>query len=603
MFAMASPSQDRFSSDSAALEAAATIETPSPLHAQATAASAHSVSGSGVQSGAEMLRQAARGMVGLVEGGSAHLTSETRDLLRQRLRLAAALFFGGLLAFLIQDLGPNAHCAGWMFWVHLSVTAVMGQMVWLLSNRAEMSLGRLRLAELVVFGDPALLFVVINLQSIQKAANAVEGAYLPPVVVPWLLLIFTYALFIPNNWRRAAIVLGLMGIAPLLVLAYEHLTSLDFQASLQSDLYRNYELEQILVMILAVVTAVVGVHTINNLRVQAFEAKQLGQYRLKQKLGAGGMGEVYLAEHQMMKRPCAVKVIRPEKAGDAKTLARFEREVRSTAKLSHWNSIDIYDYGNTPDGTFYYVMEYLPGHNIGELVESYGALPPARVVYLMNQVCQALAEAHGIGLVHRDIKPANIFCAYRGGEFDVAKLLDFGLAKPALEMGEATLTQEGSITGSPLYMSPEQATGEREADARSDIYSLGAVLYHVATGRPPFEYTQSVKVIIAHASEQVVPPREVNPNIPPELEEIILRCLEKDADHRFQDVASLRRALTNAELPDRWSSKDAADWWRGHGCPERKAMAAAAIEAAAVGQSCPWPSAEVAESQPVPALH
>ena len=172
-----------------------------------------------------------------------------------------------------------------------------------------------------------------------------EGAFLPVIVVPWLMLMFTYALFIPNNWRRAAMVLTPMALAPIAVLMIEHSTCEGYVKCLENPLVAGYESEQVLVMILALVTGTVGVHTINNLREQAFEARQLGQYRLKHKLGSGGMGEVYLAEHQMMKRPCAVKVIRPEKAGDARTLARFEREVRSTAKLSHWNSIDIYDYG------------------------------------------------------------------------------------------------------------------------------------------------------------------------------------------------------------------------------------------------------------------
>ena len=335
---------------------------------------------------------------------------------------------------------------------------------------------------------------------------------------------------------------------------------------------------------MALLAATVGVHTIGTLRRQVFAARQLGQYRLKQRLGSGGMGEVYLAEHEMMKRPCAVKLIRPEKAGDPRMLARFEREVRATAKLSHWNSIDIYDYGRTADGTFYYVMEFLPGHNVGEIVEDYGPIPPARAVYLMDQVCSALNEAHGIGLVHRDIKPANIFCAYRGGVCDVAKLLDFGLAKPSsLEgNGEMQLTMEGTVTGSPLFMSPEQASGEDQLDGRSDIYSLGAVMYFILTGQPPFMADSPLKVIIAHAAEDVVPPRQLNPALPIELEEIVMRCLEKDPDDRFQDVLSLQRALRDLVFGETWSSELAAEWWSCNGCPERKKLAAELIEAAAV---------------------
>ena len=192
----------------------------------------------------------------------------------------------------------------------------------------------------------------------------------------------------------------------------------------------TYLVEVGLMLGLAVVTSVYGTHMVGSLRREAFEARRLGQYRLLRLIGSGGMGDVYLAEHQLMKRPCAIKVIRPSKADDPQALARFEREVHATAQLSHWNSVEIFDYGRAEDGTFYYVMEYLPGLSLAQLVERYGPLPPARVVYLLAQVCDALAEAHAAGLIHRDIKPGNIFAAVRGGQYDVAKLLDFGLAKP-----------------------------------------------------------------------------------------------------------------------------------------------------------------------------
>jgi serine/threonine-protein kinase len=200
----------------------------------------------------------------------------------------------------------------------------------------------------------------------------------------------------------------------------------------------------------------------------------------------------------------------------------------------------------------------------------------------MRQVCDALAEAHGQGLVHRDIKPANIYCAFRGGVFDVAKLLDFGLAKPLTEAKDAALTQEGSITGSPLFMSPEQATSSDDVDGRSDVYSLGAVMYFMASGRAPFQYDSPLKVMIAHASEDPEPPRLHNPEIPVELEEIILRALEKRPEDRFQTVGELRRALDQVPLVDEWTALHAADWWKNYGCPQRKAMAAEAFELAAV---------------------
>lgn len=316
--------------------------------------------------------------------------------------------------------------------------------------------------------------------------------------------------------------------------------------------------------VLAAVISVVGVHSIGRLRLEVFRARQMGQYRLRQRLGGGGMGEVFLAEHQLMKRPCAIKIIRPERAGDPTALARFEREVRATAKLSHWNSIDIFDYGRAEDGTFYYVMEYLPGKSVAELVEQYGPLDPARVVYLLRQVCDALTEAHSRGLLHRDIKPANIFAAERGGVRDVAKLLDFGLVKPIASQEGSDLTQEGAITGSPLYMSPEQALSDIEPDARSDIYSLGAVAYYMLTGRPPFEDEKPLKVLLKHATEPPVPPTQFV-RIPEELEGIVLRCLAKDPANRFGSAAELAAALDATGLARKWSPADAARWWDEHG--------------------------------------
>ena len=543
----------------------------------------------GERSDAGPRRAAARNMVALVEGSTPHLTSETRDQLRYRLRIVALIFFAAFLAFLIRAFwlytptelfGP---AKAWITLTHIAVTTAMGICAWKLCNRCQLSLTLLRVAELIVFGAPAILFLMIDNYFLRHAASLSNGgAYVPNILGSWLMLIYTYALFIPNTWQRATAVLGAMGVAPIAGSAVVYFTVPAFRDLLQQPEFAGYFTEQVLKMTFAVIGAVVGVHTIGTLRRQAFQAKQLGQYRLKKLIGSGGMGEVYLAEHQMMKRPAAIKIIRPEKAGDPRILARFEREVRLTAKLSHWNSIDIYDYGNTADGTFYYVMEYLPGHNVGELVDMYGPLPAGRVVYLMDQVCKALAEAHGIGLVHRDLKPANIFCAYRGGEFDVAKLLDFGLAKPVMQATDASLTQEGAVTGSPMFLSPEQATGEREADVRSDIYSLGAVIHYLLTGQPPFNYSQPVKLLIAHASEAATPPSDLAPGIPDALDEIVLRCLEKDPEDRFQDIHELRDALLAIDLDDPWSPDRAEAWWSCNGCPERKRMAAELLEAAAV---------------------
>ena len=315
-------------------------------------------------------------------------------------------------------------------------------------------------------------------------------------------------------------------------------------------------------MLIAATSSLIGVHTINHLRREAFRAKQLGQYRLKNLLGAGGMGEVYLAEHQMMKRPCAIKLIRPEKAGDPHALARFEREVKATATLSHWNSIEIYDYGRTDDGAFYYVMEYLPGLSLAEIVDKHGPMPPERVIHFLHQTCEALQEAHELGLIHRDIKPANIFSAQRGGVFNVTKLLDFGLAKPArMPTGDTGLTQQGSITGSPLYMAPEQVEGDGPLDHRADLYALGIVGYYLLTGRTPFAGDKTIQVLVSHLRDTPPAPSTVADNVPHDLEGVIMHCLEKKPADRFQSAAELAQALESCELANRWNADQAKRWW------------------------------------------
>jgi serine/threonine-protein kinase len=245
-------------------------------------------------------------------------------------------------------------------------------------------------------------------------------------------------------------------------------------------------------------------------------------------------------------------------------LARFEREVQMTARLSHWNTVEIFDYGSTEEGIFYYVMEYLPGLSLKDLLDLDGPLPPKRVIHLLRQTCQGLREAHSIGLIHRDIKPGNIFAAQRGGLYDVVKLLDFGLVKPLVEIPSSRLTHDGAISGTPLYMSPEQARGLDDVDARSDIYSLGAVAYTLLTGHSPFERTSPLDVMIAHARDEVEPPSALRRDLPADLERVILRCLAKDPMDRFQDTDSLAQALSECAAADEWTQRDAARWWQDY---------------------------------------
>jgi eukaryotic-like serine/threonine-protein kinase len=447
----------------------------------------------------------------------------------------------------------------------------LGGIVFRLSARKPLSPSLLQALELGTIGMVAAVFAFSQYQTmldfslrddLVRAQLVMKNRVLVTAV-----LILSYGIYVPKNWRRAASVVGPLAILPfatLLALYLRHpgamgwlvrtgvehgttpLTLLGFDA---------------MILLILAVGSVSGAHIIARLRRQVAEARQLGQYRLGRRLGAGGMGEVYLAEHQLLKRPCALKLIRPGPESGPKALERFEREVRLTATLSHPNTVDIYDYGRAEDGTYYYVMEYLPGLNLAELVERHGPLPPARVVYLLRQVCGALREAHAAGLIHRDIKPSNIFAARRGGVEDVAKLLDFGLVRPAATARVTHLSEEGQILGTPLFMSPEQATGARELDERSDIYSLGAVAYSLLTGRPPFEGEGGIAVLIAHARDSVVPPSRVRPGIPEDLERVVLRCLAKDAADRFPDAESLERALGECACAREWDQGRASRWW------------------------------------------
>jgi serine/threonine-protein kinase len=325
--------------------------------------------------------------------------------------------------------------------------------------------------------------------------------------------------------------------------------------------------DNVIMIVLGLVSSLYGTHIINALRVEAFKARQMGQYHLKERIGAGGMGEVYLAEHSLLKRPCAIKLIHPGSQADPTALARFEREVRTTAKLTHWNTVDVFDYGRTDDGTFYYVMEFLPGMSLYDLVRRFGPLPASRVIHLVRQTCHALREAHGQGLIHRDIKPANIFVARLGGVCDVAKLLDFGLVKHSEDEPNSELSQEGTFSGSPLYMSPEQFTAVRDVGPRSDIYSLGATAYFALCGKVPFDGKNAVQVMIAHARDPVPPPSQILVSIPADLEQVVLRCLAKRPDERFSNVDELEQALNACADAEGWGDAAAADWWRDIGGP------------------------------------
>jgi len=498
-----------------------------------------------------------------IEGSECPIDAGTKQLLRMRLRIVAIVVAAGFAVFLIYRCVFDPFNT-WVAWAllggHIAVTAVLALQAFSLCHKHLFKLSTLRLHELVIFGLPASYFALTEVVGTMRAIEACVP--MQSMTPPWMMLIFSYAIFIPSSWQRATPFLASFAMAPLLVWTGLYLLAPGF-----SELPGATAVEftfMALVMAITAVSGAIGVKTISAFRNEAFEARTVGQYRLKKLIGAGGMGEVYLAEHQLMKRPCAVKLIHPEKAGDPKVLQRFEREVRATAKLSHWNTVEIFDYGRTEDGVFFYVMEYLPGMNLADIVAENGPMPAERVSHFLSQTCEALGEAHDLGLVHRDIKPANLFSAVRGGYYDVTKLLDFGLAKPQATIGKGDLTQEGSITGSPSFIAPEQITGESEPDGRSDIYALGASAYYLLTGEAPFADKNPMRVLIAHVQQQPEPPSSIRDGIPQDLEAIIMRCLSKAPEDRYQTTREMLAALKECESAGVWTHDDAAAWWSGH---------------------------------------
>lgn len=294
----------------------------------------------------------------------------------------------------------------------------------------------------------------------------------------------------------------------------------------------------------------------------ALSAKQLGQYSLQEKIGAGGMGTVYRARHQFLRRATAVKLLDVEKMSE-NAVTRFEREVQLTSQLSHPNTIAIYDYGRTEEGLFYYVMELLDGLNLDDLVRKHGPQPEGRVVSILQQVCGSLAEAHAAGLIHRDIKPANIYLTTRGGIYDFVKVLDFGLAKDVSGTDAANVTAASSLTGTPLYLAPETIHRSEVADARSDVYAIGAVGYFLITGTTVFRAGTIMDILGAHMNEtpQSLTERLGQP-VDPTLERLLLRCLAKDPNERPTDAAELLADLGFCDQVRSWNVSDAKNWWR-----------------------------------------
>jgi serine/threonine-protein kinase len=322
------------------------------------------------------------------------------------------------------------------------------------------------------------------------------------------------------------------------------------------------------------VAAVVPARMMQRLGRSLKEARDLGSYELQERLGEGGMGEVWRARHRLLARPAAIKLIRPEmlaagnEAESRKMLRRFEHEAQATAALTSPHTIRLFDFGVTDEGSFYYVMELLAGRDMASLVAEFGPLPSARVLFLLRQVCHSLEEAHSQGLVHRDVKPANIFVCHMGLEYDVVKVLDFGLVQFTGPAPEQDLTQslaalEG-VVGTPAFMAPEVIVG-KTVDHRADIYALGCVAYYLLTGQQVFQGGSQMQALIDHVNTVPAPPSERAPaRVPRSVDALVLACLEKDPNQRPSDAGAVLEAIATCEGSEGWSNSQAAAWWRSH---------------------------------------
>jgi serine/threonine-protein kinase len=504
---------------------------------------------------------------------TASLTTET-DTLRRRLLAAAvslAALYGLYAAWAFASFHPGTLTAeGSRYSLRVGLLALRCLhaivVAGLLAGAPALSRRHLRVLESVLFLGLTLVlmasqyFVGLDLMRRGSEFSPITVVFIKDGVVQMMALMMIYGTLIPNRPTTAAWTIAAMFVGPIAAVWLARLHPDVAPAVAQLGAAERWG-SNILFLAIGAALAMYSSLLVNGLRVELHEARKFGQYRLIRKLGEGGMGEVFLAEHALLKRPCALKQIKGSANSKSLALARFEREVQSSARLAHPNTIEIFDYGHTVDGTFYYVMEYLCGMNLADLVRECGALPPGRVIYLFRQVCAGLAEAHGLGMVHRDLKPANVFVAVRGGESDVAKILDFGLVKLTGDTGAATLTTDMMVSGTPLFMAPEQAAGESTLDARADLYALGAVMYYALTGRPPFEGNNAFAVMMAHARDPVTPPRAVRPDVPADLEQVVLRCLFKRSEDRYPSSKALGEALAACACAGEWGPHRAEAWW------------------------------------------
>jgi len=525
--------------------------------------------------------------------GGEHTSDEVREFLQKRVagfaRLVGtvfALFLVWRSVSIVVESQVQGHRADLRALPGLAGEVAFFLAIWLYCRRRPRSLRTLHII------DTAGILISCTAVSLMpyRIPYHVRPDYIALLALTYVVMV--RAIYIPSTARRTALLA--LAIAPILLvnMYFAHRNGhnpADYAAAVHEVVYDSPGTWAIKWTVIDGVwwTAATLVSTMTSqvfygLRREVSDAKRLGQYTLHEVLGQGGMGVVYRASHALLRRPTAIKLLPPDNIGE-ESVARFEREVQLTARLTHPNTVRIFDYGRTPERVFYYAMEYLEGAGLDRVIKVGGAMPAARVIHILDQVAGALAEAHGIGLIHRDIKPANILLTEQGGIPDVAKILDFGLVK---DIGGATaegatlqaLSRADSIAGTPQYMSPEAITTPENLDARTDIYALGAVGYFLVSGVEVFKGRTTLEVCSHHLHTEPLPPgqrvdRTATAPVPPDLEALILRCLAKMPSARPASARALRTELAALGDAGGWSEEDARGWWSQHGPTLRQAKA------------------------------
>ncbi|HKU62212.1 MAG TPA: serine/threonine-protein kinase [Gemmatimonadales bacterium] len=505
--------------------------------------------------------------LGLDSSGGTGFVRERLALLAKTLFLVSFGFWLFLLASLTLIGGADAFAVvrGPVALGHICASLTMAAL-WFVTTRARWSLKALGALDAGAF---ALAGVFLAFMTVTDESQILQ------VLLALLVTAMFRAIIMPSRPGRTALITALIFLPTVVIcIARHHPTNFlpGFSPGYQK---LHMTLNTILWAVLGTVVATIVSRVLYGLRRQVAEASELGQYLLEEKIGGGGMGEVWRARHRLLIRPAAIKIIRakavPGMATDPELLVRrFEREARATAALTSPHTVQLYDFGVAEDGRLYYVMELLDGLDLDTLVRQYGPLPPERVVHILRQVCAALQDAHANGLVHRDIKPANIVVSRAGTTYDFVKVLDFGLVKldsPARARGAETvkLSTEDSWSGTPGYMAPEVVMGATETDHRVDIYALGCVAYWLLTGKLVFEGENAMQVMMQHVTaEPRRPSARIGRALPAALEALVMECLEKDPGRRPASAEVVGERLAAVQIPEVWTAEQAEQWWEAH---------------------------------------